>query len=188
MWWYCVYVIDGLDWVLDWKHWDSHIMPLSDRKDEQRVVGYCCCIYFSYVLYSCYKDIFKNTGRKGGPQQRLFDLHHVLTVILVSFSFRYGMWRGGALTRLIHDSTDIVLYTAQNMKVMHEVNRISYWFMFFWYCLSLIWWLVTRIAIYGWLNLLCINVFFKIDPQHFGMNVWAAALASLIGSLLMWLV
>jgi len=181
-------VIDGWEWVLDWQHWSVYLLPLSDRKGEQRMVGYCYCIYFSYVLHSCYKDSYKNAGRKGGSQQRLFDVHHVLTVVLVSASFRYGMWRGGALTRLIHDCADIILYIAMIMKVMHENNKIPDWCITFLYCLNLISWFATRIGIYGWLCWNMLNAYLATDTRRYSTGVWVAGITSLIGSIVMWVV
>jgi len=151
MWWKFTAENDA-SWVLDHKQWSEACVCRMEDKKEQRAVGPYYSIYFSYVLHSCYKDILKTSGRKGGPLGMMLDLHHLLTVVLVGSSIQYGTWRGGVLTRLIHDITDIVLYACKLRQAMHETRpNSSITMMRVWFTALLATWAGTRLGLYGYL-------------------------------------
>lgn len=139
-------------WLLDLPNWTSHCFPKIEASAaaERRSVGPYYVMYFSYVLHSCYKDMIKSAGRKGGSMQVLFDLHHIVAVGLTALSINWGGWRAGVLTRLIHDIGDIVLYASKLQQAMYESGASSNANIRKWFIVSLITWFVTRIGLYGW--------------------------------------
>merc|ERR1711924_26193 len=120
--------------------------------------------YFSYVLHSCYRDMLKS-GRKGGPSQALFDVHHLVTIGLVAMSFHFNGYRAGALTRLIHDVADIVLYSSKLRQAIYETRggdpgRLNKWF----YAIIASWG-STRIALYGYFCMRIHVMVFRFLPR-----------------------
>lgn len=151
MWWKFVVDNGAMSWVCDVRQWAMHNAPKLDLRDEQRAVGPYYALYFAYVWNSCYKDMLKSAGRKGGSQQMLFDLHHVITVGLVASSIRWGTWRAGVLTRLIHDVADIVLYGSKLRQALFETRGGPASALNPWWAALLGTWFGTRILLYGYL-------------------------------------
>merc|ERR1712032_1562281 len=150
-WWKWAVQNNHMGWILDLPNWTSACMPKLEESDaaERRSVGPLYVMYFSYILHSCYKDMLKSSGRKGGSMQWVFDLHHLVAIVLVSTSIHWGCWRGGVLTRLIHDVADIVLYLSKLQQAMFESGRSSSSNLRKWFILNLVTWLLTRIGLYG---------------------------------------
>lgn len=169
MWWNFAKNNDCLKWVFDHKRWGDSLNPLPDNHPERSSVGVCYVVYFSYVLHTCYRDMLAS-GRKGGRLQMIFHLHHLIAIFLVSLSIKYGAWRGGVMTRLIHDVGDIALYAAKLRQALYETRREHPSVLTKWFAFSLITFASTRIGLYGYLcrsfDKVLDNVRTKKDPNE----------------------
>lgn len=163
LWWKYVSESKSMGWVLDHRNWTAALFPRIHDTEERRQVGPYYIMYFSYVLHTCYKDMLKSAGRKGGAQQVLFDLHHVLTVGLVATSISTGTWRCGVLTRMIHDVGDIVLYAAMLRRALYETRGGDPSTMHVWFLANNVVWPGTRILLYGYLNVRMYNMLRKFN-------------------------
>lgn len=148
-WWKYCKESNSMGWVLDYKNWDKALFFRLHDVEGRREVGPYYLMYFSYLWNTCYKDMIKSASRKGGPQQAIFDLHHALTIGLISSSISSGTWRAGVLTRVIHDIGDIVLYLTMLRRSMYDTRGGHPSVMYPWFVTNNVVWPVTRIIIYG---------------------------------------
>lgn len=165
LWWKYAQDSNSTGWILDHRHWIDSLFPRIHDAEERRQVGPYYIMYFSYVLHTCYKDMIKSVGRKGGAQQFLFDLHHLLTVGLVATSIATGTWRCGVLTRMIHDVGDIVLYSSMLRRALYETRGGSPATMHGWFLANNIVWPGTRILLYGYLCLSMYKMLKKFNSR-----------------------
>jgi hypothetical protein len=172
------------NWVLDFRNWGKHL-AVNEDEAERKSVGPFYVVYFSYVLHSCYKDMLKSAGRKGGPQQMIFDLHHLITVALVGSSINYGGWRAGAVTRLLHDFADIVLYASKLRQAIYETRGGHPSVMDPWFYSLISAWFSSRIVAYGWFCTTIIEVWrdARTRPNIGSMMPYSSMLG---GSWAMW--
>lgn len=70
-------------------------------------------------------------------------VHHVLTLLLISFSWVCNLYRAGALVLIIHDCGDIFLEAAKMTKYANYQKLCDSIFAFF-----TVVWLVTRMGVY----------------------------------------
>lgn len=140
---------NSVEWVFDYKNWDKALFFRLNDVEGRRAVGPYYLMYFSYLWNTCYKDMIKSASRKGGAQQAIFDLHHVLTIGLISSSIWSGTWRAGVLTRVIHDYGDIVLYSTMLRRSMYDTRGGHPSVMYPWFVANNVVWPFTRIIMYG---------------------------------------
>ena len=89
-------------WENFWE-WDQYCYRLPLSHPEYKDVLPIYVWYFAYVFFIFMKDFFKSYRKDAGWSQYLFDFHHLIAIGLVYMSITYGWWRGGFLTRIIHD-------------------------------------------------------------------------------------
>lgn len=137
----------------DWTNWPVYCERLPLTHPEFRTVIPLYIMYFSYAFWVFFKDIFK--PRKGTNwTQYLFDFHHLLAIALTYYSIIDGYWRGGFLTRLIHDPTDIVLYNVKVIEGVYKMRTGKQTGTFLLICVTFVLaaFVITRVFIYGLFN------------------------------------
>ena len=98
-------------------------------------------------------------------------VHHITTILLLSFSYITNFTRVGASILLLHDSADVLLESAKCFNYISKAKD-SKWACKFCdtiFALFAITFLVTRLIIYP--RYIIYSVFFEA-PNHFGTN-WA---------------
>lgn len=178
---------ENSSWVLHWKTWANGevLSPRIDDEIGRRTVGPMYIMYFAYVLHSCYKDMLKTAGRKGGALQILFYLHHVITVLLVASSINYGTWRAGVLTRIIHDPADIVVYWSKCYQAMYECRKGSFWGGFLAILADVVVWFFTRIIAYSYLVYALYVTLLGLPQKQFSTGAMVSFWAQIVGCGLM---
>jgi len=163
----------------DLSEWHIYLKQLPQDHPEYETVLPIYTLYLGFAFYSFIKDISKN--RVNNIAQYMFDFHHILAIYLTYDSLISGYWRGGALTRIIHNPTDLVLYSAKTFETVYKnhVQKETDCLMLtvtagFW-----VWFMITRVFTYGFLCLKMTQVWYTSDLEIHGK-------ALLIGTLLMY--
>jgi len=115
-----------------------------------------------------------------------FLLHHLLTIGLVAGAFKYGLWRGAVLTRVIHDPADIFLYGSKFYQGLYDQGRGTWTILSVLYILNNVVWGSTRVLLYGWF-MICITGTLQLAWNHIHGIVFVAFMGLYVGSALMWL-
>ncbi|SOV82344.1 translocation associated membrane protein, putative [Plasmodium sp. gorilla clade G3] len=104
-------------------------------------------VYYFYILqisywFSCLFYLNYEIRRK---DYYVFVLHHLSTIILLTYSHVLNFWRVGLLILFVHDIVDIVLYVS---KLLNYTNLKSRIFLTFFYILFVLYYFFFRIFLY----------------------------------------
>jgi len=173
----------------DWTNWYSYCdfreMDENEKLEKADVLT-PYVFYCSYVIYTFFKDTIRRTDKDNwSPLQIMFDIHHILTIILIYGSISVNLWRAGFLTRLIHESTDLVLYGTKLYEGYFTIGKGHKRYMLFLIAVNTFWWFFTRILWYGILVYQLHVFIFNYIP--FDTYETKVALVLWIGSFLMWI-
>jgi len=140
---------------------NGYIKHMPDDHPETALVKYVYLAYFAYVVFVFLQDLNASSGQ-GGFAQVTFTIHHVVTIILVSGSLYHGLWKIGVLFRLIHDPTDMILYSAKIYESYMKVNGAPDSALLPPTFMILAAWVITRILMFGWLT--WCTVLYRMGP------------------------
>ena len=156
-----LFVPKTASWVLDtnehWDKWPIHI--ISPPMD-----------FFYQVELGVYLHLLAWTEVSRSDAVEMI-VHHITTILLLTFSYITNFTRVGASIMLLHDSADVLLESAKCFNYISKAKD-SKWACKFCdtiFALFAITFLVTRLIIYP--RYIIYSVFFEA-PNHFGTN-WA---------------
>ena len=148
-------------WILDtnqhWDNWPIHSITQAMEFYYQIQLG-------CYIHQVCWTEVSRSDAME-------MILHHVTTILLLTFSYITNFTRVGASILLLHDSSDVFLESAKCFNYVSKAKD-SKWACKFCdtiFALFAITFFVTRLIIYP--RYIIYSVFFEA-PTHFGTN-WA---------------
>merc|ERR550539_1325661 len=133
--WFSKMIIHSTEWFLwvlfglnhlgdnwqDMSTWSTYLSYQPPNNPEKKDITLAYCFYFTISVFTLFKDILKEDRKPGFDLgQFMFDLHHVLAVSLMSWSFCNGWWRCGFLSRLLHCPADFILFGSKIYQVWLE--------------------------------------------------------------------
>ncbi|SOV24776.1 translocation associated membrane protein, putative [Plasmodium sp. DRC-Itaito] len=104
-------------------------------------------VYYFYILQISYwfSCLFYLNYERRRKDYYVFVLHHLSTIILLTYSHVLNFWRVGLLILFIHDIVDIVLYLSKLLNYTNLKNRM---FLTFFYILFVLYYFFFRIFLY----------------------------------------
>jgi len=178
----------------DWQNWSVYVRPMEDSDPEFKDCISIYKVYYSYVWWVFFKDILKPRKTKEGKTlflQYMFDFHHLLALGLTHWSISNGGWRGGILTRIIHDPTDFILYWTKCIEAIYKsrTGKNSDYFLIYMMFQTCVVWFITRVFLYGifvWKIIVhCFNIDEMLPYPRKGGNLETIIIGLTIGSFLM---
>jgi len=185
MWYVWVCYIRKHQHLLEYQRWPEVFEPRIEDKHGTREVCPLYVMYLGYVLHSCYREFGKSSARKGGPFDKVFDLHHLIAVLLTASSIRYGTWVAGAVTRFLHDPADIFIYWSKLYQALYENGRGSFAGGFFVLVLDSTAFFMGRIVLYGYMNYTLVKMYLNWPSGKFPNDAMISYTAQIVGSVIM---
>lgn len=156
-----LFVPSTASWILDtnqhWDQWPIHRVTQAMDLYYQVQLG-------AYIHQLCWTEVHRSDALE-------MIIHHITTILLLTFSYITNFTRVGASILLLHDSSDVFLESAKCFNYVSKAKD-SKWACKFCdtiFALFALTFLITRLIMYP--RYIIFSVFFEA-PNHFGTN-WA---------------
>ena len=156
-----LFVPGTASWILDttqhWENWPNH--RVTTAMD----------FYYQVQLGAYLHQLFWTEVSRSDALEML--IHHMTTILLLSFSYVTNFTRIGASILLLHDSSDVLLESAKCFNYISKAkdNKWACKFCDIIFALFAITFLITRLILYP--RYIIFSVFYEA-PNYFGTN-WA---------------